>query len=53
MKPVIIQNLMKKMRKRINDLPMPTANEIPTRRDRSGQFILIFIILAIIALILM
>ena len=52
MKPVIIQNLMRSMRKKVR-LPMPTETEIPTRRDRSGQFVLIFGLLVIIALVFM
>ena len=52
MKPVLIQTLMRKMRKSVNNLPMPDAKEIPTRRDGSGQFILVFLVLVIIAVIL-
>ena len=52
MKPVLIQNLMRSMRKRIN-LPAPTSmpGEIPTRKDRSGQFVLIFVVLVVVAMI--
>ena len=53
MKPVLIQTLMRKMRGRISNLPMPDAVEVPTRRDRSGQFVLIFLVLVIIAVILL
>ena len=52
MKPVLIQTLIKKMRGRISNLPMPNAVEIPTRRDKSGTFILVFLVLAVIATIL-
>jgi hypothetical protein len=51
MKPVLIQNLMRSMRKRIH-LPAPSTNEIPTRKDRSGQFVLVLLVLAIIAMFL-
>jgi len=51
MKPVIIQNLIRNMRNKIK-LPANNYDEIPTTKDRSGQFVLIFALLVIIALIL-
>ena len=52
MKPVIIQTLIRNMRKNIK-LPVPSTEEIPKRKDRSGQFLLVIGLLVIIALILM
>ena len=51
MKPVIVQNLIRSMRKRIK-LPETTPSEIPTRKDRSGQFMIIFAVLVIISMFL-
>lgn len=52
MKPVLIQTLMRSMRKRIS-LPAPkSTSEIPTKRDRSGQFVLIFLVLVVLAMFL-
>jgi hypothetical protein len=51
MKPVLIQNLMRNMRKRIH-LPAPSSDPGPTKRDRSGQFVLIFLVLVIVAMFL-
>jgi hypothetical protein len=53
MKPVIVQNLIRSMRRRVK-LPMPRpADEIPTRKDRSGQFVLIFALLVLLAVFFM
>ena len=51
MKPVLIQNLMRSMRKKIH-LPMPAQTDVPTRKDRSGQFVLVFAVLVVIAMLL-
>ena len=52
MKPVLIQTLMRNMRNRIH-LPAPTAESSPIKKDRSGQFVLAFAVLVIVALIFM
>ena len=51
MKPVLIQNLMRSMRKRIH-LPAPSTDDVPKTKDRSGQFVLVLLVLAIIAMFL-
>ena len=51
MKPVLIQNLMRSMRKRIH-LPAPSSYPGTVKRDRSGQFVLIFLVLVVIAMFL-
>ena len=50
--PVIVQTLMRNMRKNAR-LPMPTINDAPQRKDRSGYILTVFGLLVIIALILM
>lgn len=53
MKPVIVQNLIRNMRKNAK-LPMPTINDAPSdKKDRSGQIVMIFALLVIIAVLFM
>ena len=51
MKPVLIQTLMRSMRRKIN-LPAPSTDDVPKTKDRSGQFVLILLVLVVIAMFL-
>jgi len=48
MKPVIVQNLIRNMRKNAK-LPMPTINDAPSRKDKSGTFVIAAVVIVIIA----
>lgn len=53
MKPVIIQHLIRNMRKNAK-LPMPTINDAPPiKKDRAGQIVVILLLLVVIAVILL
>jgi hypothetical protein len=47
MKPVLIQNLIRNMRKTAR-LPMPAINDAPARKDKSGTFVMVFVILVLL-----
>jgi|DEB19_MinimDraft_3_1074340.scaffolds.fasta_scaffold355216_2 hypothetical protein len=55
MKPVIIQNLIKKMRDRISALPEPTADteHEPERRDRTGSILLTIFVITIVIMFML
>ena len=56
MKPVIIQNLIKKMRDRIGTLPEPTADTTehePVRRDRTGSILITIFVIAIVIMFIL
>ena len=50
---VIIQSLIRNRSKSAAELPLPTINDVPQPKDRSGQILAIFALLIIIALIFM
>ena len=52
MKPVLIQTLIRNMRKTAR-LPMPTVNDAPARKDKSGTFVMVFVVLVVIATIIL
>ena len=50
MRPVIVQNLIKKMRDRVNILPEPVSitQEGPIRRDRTTSILVAAVVIAIV-----
>ena len=50
---VILQSLIRKRSKDASDLPLPTINDVPQPKDKSGQILAIFALLVIIAIIFM
>ena len=50
---VILQSLIRKRSKDVSDLPLPTINDVPQPKDKSGQILAIFALLVIIAIIFM
>lgn len=53
MKPVIVQTLMRSMKKKVTLPAPPTTDVQPVRKDRAGTFMLVIGLLVIVALILM
>jgi hypothetical protein len=55
MKPVIIQNLIKKMQDRISTLPEPStdAEAEPKRRDRTTSILITVVVISMVLIFLL